>query len=427
MSNINMDAKIIKDDLLSENSKGGRLLDLYSYGNPLLYEIWPYYKIVGIDTNENLYDQNYYWKIHYLIGDLSSINFPPNFFDIITSIRLNRHTNNIEYLASKLSNILKPNGKLLLTFDRDYVNFLDEIIKKFENFNFIVKDIKKFDDFIFLKLELKKEIKEREINELYIYHPNIKGEGITEYTEILRKRLEKRGIKVFYGFAKTGSLQLVEYEDSLNIDLNQFEKNSFVEVHRKPTKTLREDLIYLTHVLPFNHSVSWYYVPHIAYEIDGVNMSKSKKYDWCSFGFSMVFKHYERIIFLRGKKKLVISINKFVPNRYYAYFLKALKLVSWNLDVKVKDYFTFDELVSELSECKAIVFFQDSKPQSSGTMRLAAALGVPVYAKDSYQARESQVIRFRSIKELKSPNIIRDSINVDDGLDYLLAVLKYHV
>jgi len=424
---VDFDYKVIKEHLMNSITKGSRILDLYSYGNTLLYELWPYYKIVGIDNNEKLYNQKYYWKIHYIANDLSNINFPPSFFDAITAIRLNKRTQDISSIGKILSKILKPNGKVLMTLDKKVSNiesYLDSVIKSLEKHNFIIENMSRYDIFVFLELIIKKKVNEREINEIYIYHPNIEGEGITEYTKILKKRLQKLGIKVFDGLAKPGSIQLIEYENALNIDLNLFEKDSYVEVHSEPPTTPRKDLIYLMHVPPYNYyPADWYYVPHIAYEIEPIK--KEKKYDWCSFGFSMIFKHYEKIIFLKGKKKLVISINKLLPNKHYLYFLKFLKIFFRNLDIVSKDYFREDELISELSECKAFVFFQDSKHQSSGTMRLAVAFGVPVYAKDSYQARESQVIRFHNIRELKSPYIIKDSINIDNGLDYLLSALKY--
>jgi hypothetical protein len=75
---VDFDYKVIKEHLMNSITKG-RILDLYSYGNTLLYELWSYYKIVGIDNNEKLYNQKYYWKIHYIANDLSNINFPPSF------------------------------------------------------------------------------------------------------------------------------------------------------------------------------------------------------------------------------------------------------------------------------------------------------------------------------------------------------------
>ncbi|BBG23196.1 hypothetical protein IC006_0480 [Sulfuracidifex tepidarius] len=51
---INFDYKIIKGKL-SKIPNGSRILDLYSYNNELLFEIWPFYKIIGIDTNVDIY------------------------------------------------------------------------------------------------------------------------------------------------------------------------------------------------------------------------------------------------------------------------------------------------------------------------------------------------------------------------------------
>jgi hypothetical protein len=74
------DYKVIKEHLMMSISKGSKILDLYSYGNPLLYELWPYYKIVGIDANEELYNQKYYWKIHYIVNEISNIKFLQIFY-----------------------------------------------------------------------------------------------------------------------------------------------------------------------------------------------------------------------------------------------------------------------------------------------------------------------------------------------------------
>jgi hypothetical protein len=56
-------------------------------------------------------------------------------------------------------------------------------------------------------------------------------------------------------------------------------------------------------------------------------------------------------------------------------------------------------------------------------MRLAAALGVPVYAKDNLRAKEAQVIRYRSLDEVD--RLPKDKVNIDDGLDYILSLIEY--
>jgi hypothetical protein len=103
--------------------------------------------------------------------------------------------------------------------------------------------------------------------------------------------------------------------------------------------------------------------------------------------------------------------------------LRCSLLRFFNVKVVIKDYIPHDELIRELSECKAFVFFHDTDDPSSGSMRLAAALGVPVYAKDNLRAKEAQVIRYRSLDEID--RLPKDKVNIDDGLDYILSLIEY--
>jgi hypothetical protein len=196
--------------------------------------------------------------------------------------------------------------------------------------------------------------------------------------------------------------------------------------------------------------IPWYYVPHIAYEIE---LPESKKtYDYCSFGFWFPNKHFDQIRKLKGRKKLVTSFNfvmfddNFIKDRCKMKLGRPLDVICgtslissknfrrliklrcsllrfFNVKVVIKDYIPHDELIRELSECKAFVFFQDTDNPSSGSMRLAAALGVPVYAKDNLRAKEAQVIRFRSLDEID--RLPKDKVNIDDGLDYILSLIEY--
>ena len=95
----------------------------------------------------------------------------------------------------------------------------------------------------------------------------------------------------------------------------------------------------------------------------------------------------------------------------------------FNVKVVIKDYIPYEELVRELSECKAFVFFQETDAPSSGSMRLAAAFGVPVYAKDNLRAKDSQVIRYKRLNEIDQ--LPKDKINIDDGLDYIISLIQY--
>jgi len=296
-----------------------------------------------------------------------------------------------------------------------------------------------------------------------VYHPNLAKDGITEYAKHLIYRLKKRGFKVLEGLPQTedeNDFILVEFEELLSLTnklrkLEELPKNSFVEIHSKTLPKFRNDLTYLYHGIPSHYGIdlsriSWYYVPHIAYEID---FSESKRiFDYCSFGFWSQFKRFDQIRKLKGRKKLVMSFNylinddKFVKDQCKKMLsyplnilcdtplassknlrrlikLKYAMLRLFNVKVVIKDYIPYEELVRELSECKAFVFFQDTDAPSSGSMRLAAAFEVPVYAKDNLRAKDSQVIRYKRLNEIDQ--LLKDKINIDDGLDYIISLIQY--
>ncbi|QIW25365.1 hypothetical protein EWF20_10410 [Sulfolobus sp. S-194] len=257
---------------------------------------------------------------------------------------------------------------------------------------------------------------------------------------------------------------MVEYEELLAYSnkikkLGELPKNSIIEIHSKKLNEYNNDLTYLYHGIPKNYGLDfsklkWYYVPHIAYEIEINNTYK--KYDYCSFGFWSQFKRFDQIRKLKGRKKLVMSFNylisddKFVKDQckkmlkfpiglicdsplVSARNLKLSIKIKYNLlrlfrvKVVIKDYIPFDELLKELSECRAFVFFQETDAPSSGSMRLAAAFGVPVYAKDNLRSKDSQAIRFKDLNELNYlSNIFKNQkIIIDDGLDYILSLILY--
>jgi len=99
----------------------------------------------------------------------------------------------------------------------------------------------------------------RSVSTIYVYHPNLEGDGITEYARHLIYRLRKRGFNVVEGQPREedeNDFVLVEFEETLS-QLNKIKKleelprNSYVEVHY--LKTLpkpRDNLTYLYHAVP---------------------------------------------------------------------------------------------------------------------------------------------------------------------------------
>jgi len=415
-------------------------------------------KVVALGETDEVYDLPFYWRIKYIKANLSEVRFPHSLFDGVALFM-----NSSKKLSSKafaeLARISKPNARLYLFLlsegaleaREDYIKLLGDSFRLAN------------DEGSVLVFHNRKAESRRHVSTIYVYHPNLEGDGITEYARHLIYRLRRRGFNVVEGLPQEedeDDLVLVEFEERLSLlnkikKLEELPRNSYIEVHSKTLHKPRDDLTYLYHAVPSYYGldfsgIPWYYVPHIAYEIE---LPESKKtYDYCSFGFWFPSKHFDRIRKLKGRKKLVTSFNyvmfddNFIKdicreklghpldvicgtslisskNVRRLVKLRCSALRFFNVKVVIKDYIPHDELIRELSECKAFVFFHDTDDPSSGSMRLAAALGVPVYAKDNLRAKEAQVIRYRSLDEID--RLPKDKVNIDDGLDYILSLIEY--
>jgi len=414
-------------------------------------------KAVALGEKDEVYDLPFYWRIKYIKASLSEVRFPHSLFDGI-AIFMNSSKRLPSEAFAELARISKPNARLyLFLLSEDVLETKEDYIKllgdSFELAN---------DEGSVLVFHNRKAESRRFVSKIYVYHPNLENDGITEYARHLIYRLRKRGLNVVEGLPQEdeNDFVLVEFEEELSLrnkikKLEELPRNSYVEVHSKTLHKLRGDLTYLYHGVPSHYGldfsgIPWYYVPHIAYEIE---LPESKKtYDYCSFGFWFRFKHFDRIRKLKGRKKLVMSFNykmfddNFIKDSCRKTLGRPLDVICgtplissknfrrliklrysllrfFNVKVVIKDYIPHDELIRELSECKAFIFFHDTDDPSSGSMRLAAALGVPVYAKDNMRAKEAQVIRYRSLDEVD--RLPKDKVNVDDGLDYILSLIEY--
>jgi hypothetical protein len=450
---------LLKNDIKSLINGRILLLNVSKKLDPILNMLGKFdSKIVGLGESDEVYDLPFYWRIKYVKGKLSEIRFPHSLFDGILFF-IDSRTRSSNHISIELARISKPKTKLyLILLDKMALEEKEAYVKLLSDNFELMGDEKNI-----LVLYNKKQENKRFVNTIYVYHPNLAKDGITEYAKHLIYRLKKRGFKVLEGLPQTedeNDFILVEFEELLSYTnkfrkLEELPKNSYIEIHSKTLPKFRKDLIYLYHGIPSHYGIdfsriSWYYVPHIAYEIE---FSESERiFDYCSFGFWSPFKRFDQIRKLKGRKKLVMSFNylisddKFVKeqckkrlsyplniicntplvsskNLKRLIKLKYAMLRLFNVKVIIKDYIPYEELVRELSECKAFVFFQETDAPSSGSMRLAAAFGVPVYAKDNLRAKDSQVIRYKRLNEIDQ--LPKDKINIDDGLDYIISLIQY--
>ncbi|WP_016731926.1 hypothetical protein [Saccharolobus islandicus] len=167
--------------LLNVNSQIVGILDLLGHVNA---------KIVALGKGDGIYDLPYYWRIKYINASLNQVRFPNSLFDRIF-IFINNPIDSSEYLLpDELSRILKPKSPIYLLFLNEqtlfskdkYLNILKE---KFELF---------LDEKAIVNLKNIKNENIRNINTIYIYHPNLPKDGITEYAKHLIYRLKKEDL-----------------------------------------------------------------------------------------------------------------------------------------------------------------------------------------------------------------------------------------
>ena len=178
----------------------------------------------------------------------------------------------------------------------------------------------------------------------------------------------------------------------------------------------------------------FYVVPHIAYPDLGVR-AKPSGLKICSFGFAARHKNFDKVcdlaIRLGVPCKLVITVNeakKWGKELSLEIIAQLKSKYSKFSNVEIYDgFFADDEVLRLLSDCSHIVFAQDDTGGVSGSYRFPVGLGVPIIATDSFQARDAQVIRVRSLDELTVERLmaIKETVNLDDGFEYLLAVLTH--
>lgn len=108
----NFDVAIICEDI-----KDGDLLDMGSNGSYLLHSAAKkgvLGKKCGIDLGKPEYEIE---GVEYLQGDLMKTPYADNSFDTITCLSVIEHEVNYDLLAKECNRLLRPGGKLYITFD----------------------------------------------------------------------------------------------------------------------------------------------------------------------------------------------------------------------------------------------------------------------------------------------------------------------
>ena len=189
-----------------------------------------YYKLVGMDFKEDIYNQPNYWKIKFYRGDIINTHLPSNLFKAYFSLSVIEHLDSnggdiftmIDRFFQETARITQNDGFLVLTTDYNNIsirkkgaNIFNKVdilkiidISSNHGFDLISHLDLDFDindkpvnwngydyTFIFLTFKLHKNIRPVSLDKVNIISPMKKQDGITIYAENLKKRFEQVGIQ----------------------------------------------------------------------------------------------------------------------------------------------------------------------------------------------------------------------------------------
>jgi ubiquinone/menaquinone biosynthesis C-methylase UbiE len=91
-------------------------------------------RVIGIDISQNVIDyaRNKYNtnKLDFIKGDITNIDFPNNFFDIVVSFETIEHLKNYREALLEIKRVLKENGLLIISSPNRRLTSLDKSINK---------------------------------------------------------------------------------------------------------------------------------------------------------------------------------------------------------------------------------------------------------------------------------------------------------
>jgi hypothetical protein len=174
--------------------------------------------------------------------------------------------------------------------------------------------------------------------------------------------------------------------------------------------------------------------PHILYETSQ-RSSIERGAELCigSFGFAFRFKNFDKIIQLAKrlqiKAVIIATINSSSQQALEETSTVASELErSSTPDISViTNYLVGEEILTRLAKCTHLIFAQEDRNQTSGSIRFVSQLGLPVISTDCFQAREAGCLRVKSLSDItiKYLESTREAkCKIDDGLPYYQSILS---
>lgn len=467
-NNIKDNIRILVVDVKGDNI----LLSLLSKG---------YNKLFGIGNTELIYNMPSYFKIKYTYANPLDTHFPNNFFDFIIAINIDSRSTE-STIWTEMGRILVDNGILVIKGSNSAnplpdSNFIRSNLKLISSLK-----ISKDGDSALHVIKSIKITKTNYIKNVCIIHPHL-GMNDSHYYLHLRDKFVKDGIDVSVVKSEfdcpVNSIEIYELESGQYFKLPE-DHNCIIETHsvlvsNKNFKTKIKVLVLFGLAIFFKkyknikrkyiEFLKWekYYkdniehypnlllrcnefgkylninrytlMPHISYDINIKAADKNSPIKIGSFGAAKHYKHFEEICQLGIKLNVPVIIVATVVDEPIAK-QESEETAKWLINkfknfknIKIfTGYFTNEEIAEKLSSCTHLIFAQDEgRFWTSGSMRFAAALGKPVIASDSWQAKEASVLRVKNIKSITIDFLKnhREAPTIQDGYEYLKNFLLF--
>jgi len=476
---------VIKMDAIStyltRYSKDSYILSCCGYNDILKNLVkLKYSHLYAISTDKNIYNSPFYTYVKYLYGDPYNSHFPDSFFDIIYSI----YKVDIPAFLREARRILSNNGVLVMKSDevdtgqlkgygfsiedKFHGGFLSLRLTKKEGripkrINIVVPTLGKFEGIAHTTNNMKRNLEKHGIAvnlyekaedapknypTIFEWHPALGHPIPKDKNIIIELHHFELGDQLFSMFKKIirhrsyfAYYALLNYKNIIAGLRTNF-INYMNKKGLKGGKIMREELqrhpllVRSNELAEVAGLTKYYLMPHCI--VDGPKVKPAPLHsELCigSYGFAAPYKNFEAIcevaLRLNVKALLLLSVNhldkraKEDTNNYANYIYKKYN-GKGKITVKIGN-FSEEELRSQLAPCTHLLAPQFNENNVSSSMRFMVSLNKPVIAIDSYQAREAQVIRVKSLKQITKEFLNRTRsmlTNIDDGTRYAIKVLQ---
>jgi 2-polyprenyl-3-methyl-5-hydroxy-6-metoxy-1,4-benzoquinol methylase len=153
-----------------ENTEPTKILDAGSgitFFPYLIKSLYPATDIYCVDNDTNL-EKVYQHinvrskiKVNFSCSDLKELSFPSEWFDVVYCISVLEHTNDYEEIIEGFNRVLRPEGRLVITFDISLDGTRDISVEKAEKLLSLL--VKKFDVTEEMPIELTSELSAADI------------------------------------------------------------------------------------------------------------------------------------------------------------------------------------------------------------------------------------------------------------------------